>query len=339
MKAIYAEEPYRIGYREVDIPECGDDDVLIKTAYLGVCASDLHAYRGQHAFRIPPVMLGHELSGVIEKTGKNVKGWKAGDRVSVMPQIGCGKCSACRAGKTNLCAEKILPGTEKWNGTFAEYFVAPASVLIDLGNVPLKLGAIVEPLAVAVHAIERFPADHSENLLILGSGAIALMILSIAKSYGFKRIMTTDIDDRNLDLAKKIGANVVVNPNKADIKTAAGSFFGNDAVLNIVIGAGADTILEQAINIATPGSNIVYYAMITKNMTLNTYPIVFKELNLRGSLNYTYRDFEGAVRLLEEHGEAFNSIITNEFKFEEAQEAFEMQDKKEKFIIKSVIRV
>lgn len=202
MKAIYAEHPFEIGFRDIDIPDIKDNEVLIKTAYAGICASDIHAYRGQHAFRIPPVMLGHEISGIIDEVGKNVTKFKIGDHVTVMPEIGCRKCPACKTGKVNLCTSKILPGTGQWNGTFAEYFAAPEQVVFNLKDVPLDIGSITEPLAVANHAVSRIPKDHNHDLIILGSGAIALMIATIAPYYGFTRIMTTDIDDRNLKLAE-----------------------------------------------------------------------------------------------------------------------------------------
>ncbi len=339
MRAIYAEEPNKIGYRDIEVPEIKDDEVLIKTAYAGICASDLHAYKGRHAFRIPPVMLGHEISGVVEKVGKNVKTRKVGDHVTVMPQIGCGKCPACKAGKSNLCTSKILPGTPKWNGTFADYFAAPESVTFDLKDVPLDLGSITEPLAVATHAIGRVPEGHNGDLIILGSGAIALMILAIAPSYGFTRIMTTDIDDRNLALAKELGAAVTVNVAREDAAAKSREFFGNDGGQNLIIGAGSTNILEQAIDIVGTGGNIVYYAMITKEMTLNTYPMVFKELDIRGSLNYTGEDFDKAIELLSHRGDLFRKIVTRCFEFDEAAEAFELQDTRKEFIVKSILKV
>ena len=339
MRAIYAEEPYKIGYRDIEIPDIKDDEVLIRTAYAGICASDLHAYRGRHAFRIPPVMLGHEISGVVEKIGKNVKKRKVGDHVTVMPQIGCGQCPACRAGKTNLCVSKILPGTPKWNGTFADYFAAPESVTFDLKDVPLDLGAITEPLAVATHAISRVPQDHNGDLIILGSGAIALMILAIAPSYGFSRIMTTDIDDRNLALARELGATFTVNVSREDAAAKSKEYFGADGGKNLIIGAGSNDILKQAIDIVGTGGNIVYYAMITSDMTLNTYPVVFKELDVRGSLNYNAEDFEKAIELLSERGELFRKIVSRCFEFNEAANAFDIQDKRTEFIVKSILKV
>ena len=284
-------------------------------------------------------MLGHEISGIVDQIGENVKRFKPGDHVTVMPQISCGNCPACKSGMVNICSSKILPGTVNWNGTFADYFIAPETVTFNLKDVPLDLGCIVEPIAVANHVVERFPNNHSDELIILGSGAIALMVLIIARKVGFTKIMTTDIDDRNLELARELGATATVNVNKEDVISKSKEYFGNSGVQNLVIGAGSNDILEQAINIVKPGGNIVYYAMITNKMTLNTYPIVFKELDVRGSLNYTQDDFIKSINILSHNGELFQKIITKCFNFNEAKEAFEILDKRKEFIVKSILKV
>lgn len=339
MKAIYAEKPFQIGLRDIPVPKIKDDEVLIRVSYAGVCASDLHAFRGVHAFRKPPVMLGHEVSGTICEVGSSVTGLKIGQPVAVMPQIGCGQCSACKSGQVNLCTKKILPGTKDWIGTFGEYFAAPASVVCPLGNVPLDLGSITEPLAVAVHVMRQFPQKHGEELVILGSGAIAMMLLIIAPSYGFHKIMMTDIVDENLKLARELGAAKTVNVLYEDAAAAAREFFGGAGSENTIIGAGSTDILAQAIDVTAPGGNIVYYAMITKEMTLNTYPIVFKELNLRGSLNYTMEDFDEAIELLESKEASMRRIITHSFPLEEAGNAFEILDKRTEFAMKMILSV
>lgn len=339
MKAVYAERPFQIGLRDIPVPKIRDDEVLICVAYAGVCASDLHAFRGVHAFRKPPVMLGHEVSGTICEIGSAVTGFQIGQPVTVMPQIGCGQCPACKSGQTNRCTKKILPGTSNWIGTFGEYFVAPASVLCPLGEVPLDLGSITEPLAVAVHVMQQMPSDHGENLVILGAGAIAMMLLVIAPSYGFRNIMMTDIVDENLKLARELGAAKTVNVLHEDAATAAREYFGDPGCENTIIGAGSTDILAQAIDLTAPGGNIVYYAMITKEMTFNTYPIVFKELKLHGSLNYTMDDFDAAIRLLNKHCDTMRRIVTHTFPLEKADEAFEILDKRTEFAVKMILSV
>ena len=207
------------------------------------------------------------------------------------------------------------------------------------GHYISDLGCIVEPIAVANHVVERFPSNHTDELIILGSGAIALMTLVIAQKMGFKKIMTTDIDDRNLKLARELGATATVNVSKEDVVLKSKEYFGSNGAQNLIIGAGTNNILKQAIDIVKPSGTIVYYAMITSEMTLNTYPIVFKELDVRGSLNYTHDDFIKSINILSHNGELFRKLITKCFDFDEAKEAFEILDKRKEFIVKSILKV
>lgn len=338
MKAVYAEENFKIGLRDIPVPEIRPDEVLIRMAYTGICGSDLHAYRGMHAFRKPPVMLGHEIAGEVVKTGAAVRRTKPGEHVTVMPQIGCGCCAHCKSGRVNLCGNKILPGTAGWGGTFGEYFAAPESAVCGLKGVPDKLGALTEPLAVANHVMKRAALHPSGDLVILGSGTLGLMTLAIAPSYGFTRVLVTDITDYNLEQARALGAVRTVNVARQDLEQRVKETFGEEGVSNVVIAAGGPQILEQALSITGRGGMITYFAMITSPMTLNTYPIVFKELQVQGSMNYTMEDFEDAVRLLKEKPECFERLITHVFPLEEAGKAFEILDQRKEPAVKILLR-
>ncbi len=338
MKAVYAEENFKIGLRQIPVPGLRSDEVLIRMRYTGICGSDLHAYRGMHAFRKPPVMLGHEIAGEVVKKGSEVHGISLGEHVTVMPQIGCGSCSHCKSGRVNLCRNKILPGTKDWGGTFGEYFAAPESVVLSLEGVPDKLGALAEPLAVANHVMKRAALHPSEDLVILGSGTLGLMTLAIAPSYGFRRVLVTDIADYNLEQARSLGAAGTVNAAREDLEKKVRETFGEEGVSNVVIAAGGPRILEQALSITERGGTIVYFAMITGPMTLNTYPIVFKELNVLGSMNYTIEDFRDAIRLLKEKPESFEKLVTHVFPLEEAGKAFEILDKRSEPAVKILLR-
>jgi L-iditol 2-dehydrogenase len=338
MKAVYAEAPGVIGLRDIPIPRVDPDGVLIRVEYTGICGSDLHAYRGTHAFRKPPVMLGHEVSGIVTELGNQVRDISLGDAVTVVPQLGCGHCDQCRKGKANLCGAKTLPGTPKWNGTFAEYFAAPAPTICALGDMPLHLGALAEPLAVAVHVLKRIPEDHPDRLLILGSGTIGLMILIIAPAFGFGSIMVTDIKDQNLGHALRLGAKYAVNALKENVVSRVREAFGRGGVENVIIAAGGPNILEQAIQAACPGGLIDYFAMITQDMTLNTYPIVFKELVVTGSLNYTREDFTAAIAFLREKSGPLGSLVTHMLPLSEAEKGFSILTDGKENAIKILLR-
>lgn len=340
MRAVYAEEPYKIGIRDIPVPEIGEDEVLVKVAYTGICGSDLHAFHGKHAFRKPPVMLGHEVSGTICKMGSAVKGLTLGQPVAVMPQTNCGKCRACLSGKEHLCEHRIMPSTPGWHGlgTFADYVVAPAKVICPLGDVPLKLGALTEPLSVATHLMSRVPAGHDENLVIVGAGTIGLLLLAIATAYGFKNILITDILDENLELARKLGAAKTVNVLKTDGVSAVKEHFGELGCETVLVAAGGPDILEQAMDMCRPGGTIMFVAMITEPSTFVSYPIVFKELNILGSFNYTMADFDTSVEFLRTRGEEISGIITHVMPLDDAAAAFKILNEKSEFAIKILMK-
>ena len=341
MRAVYAEQPYSIGLREIPVPEPGENEVLIKVAYAGVCGSDLHAYRGEHAFRKPPVMLGHEMSGFICKMGEKVSGFQPGQPVTVMPQISCGKCESCLKGNVHHCAHKILPAMPGWRGlgTFGDYFVAPAEVVCPLGDVPLDLGALTEPLAVATHLMSRIPSGHGKDLVIIGAGTIGLLLLIIAPDYGFEHILITDILDDNLALARELGAAVTVNVARESALEAVHETFGELGCETVLVAAGGPDILEQAMEMSRPGANILFVAMITSPSTFVSYPIVYKELSILGSFNYVMKDFESAVHFLHTRGDQMRKIVTHVMPLDQAAEAFRIQDEKKEFAVKILLEV
>lgn len=329
MKAVYVEEPYRTAVREIDKPKINENEVLIKVKYTGICGSDLHAYKGIHAFRKPPVMLGHELSGSVVEIGSKVTKFKEGDRVTVMPQIGCGNCKMCKEGHPNICTSKRVPGVGGWLGTFVEYFNSSEDVVVKLpDSIDYDEGALAEPLAVAVHVLKSISESNRNNLVILGSGTIGLLMVAIAPQFGFKKILTTDALDYNLKMAQEFGAVKTVNVLKENLADAIDEAFCGEKADALVIAAGAPNILDQAIESVRPKGEIIYLAMITKPLTFNSFPIVFRELNLKGSQTYTMEDFIDAVDILGSGKIDFKKFITHRYSIDDAQAAMELVDKK-----------
>lgn len=339
MKAIYAEKPFVIGIRDIPCPKITSDEVLIRVRYSGICGSDLHAFRGCHAFRIPPVMLGHEMAGEVVAVGEAVTNISVGENATVMPQIGCGSCVYCDRGETNLCQQKTVPGTAAWNGTFAEYFKAPACVTLPLGTIPCRRGTLAEPLAVAHHVLMRNARSRlNDDLIIWGAGTIGLMILMLAQRYGYKRILITDILDEKLALARELGAAAAVNVARDSADEYAKALFDSHGAGTVILAAGGSDVFDQAIRLTAPGGTIMYFAMITAPVTITTHPIVAKELNILGSVNYQLADFKAAVELLGCHDFPIERIITHEFPAESAQEAFALLDQHRQPAVKILLR-
>jgi L-iditol 2-dehydrogenase len=340
LKAVYAEEKFKTAIREIDVPQLKSKEVLIKTIYAGICGSDLHVYMDAHAFRKPPVILGHELTGIVVEIGNEVTKVSVGDKVTVLPLKICGKCKMCREGYQQHCEYKIVPGTSKWIGAMVEYFNANEDLVYKLNDtIGLKLGVLAEPLAVAVHAINKIPKNHRNSLLILGGGTLGILILAVAKQIGFKKVMVTDIIDYNLEVALHYKADRVVNVLNESIEQAVREELGEEKADAVIITASAPNILEQAVICVGRTRTIVYLSMITTPITLNTYPIVYKEINLVGSLVYNEEDFREAIKLLSLDALNYEKLVTHCFDIDQVQRAFEMMESKKEGFVKVIIKI
>jgi Threonine dehydrogenase and related Zn-dependent dehydrogenases len=327
MKAVVLEENYRTVVRDIAAPPVADDEVLIRVRSTGICGSDLHAFRGVHAFRKPPVILGHELAGDVVAIGAGVRTLTVGDRVTVMPQVGCGKCRYCREGHSNICPASRVPGAGGWVGTFVEYFNAPAAVVVKLPpHVTYDQGALAEPLAVALHALNKVSPRTRNNLVILGAGTIGLLMAAVAPALGFRKVLATDVLDCKLRLAAALGAAKPVNVRTENLAAAVRETFGGDKADAVVIAAGAPDIIDQAIESVRPQGEIVYVAMVVAPITASSYPVVFWEMTVKGARTYTLADFNQAIDFLAAGKIAFQQLITQRFRLEEAQAGLELLD-------------
>ncbi|MFI6690390.1 NAD(P)-dependent alcohol dehydrogenase [Streptomyces sp. NPDC050433] len=192
----------------------GPDDVLVTVDAVGVCGSDMHYFangsNGQNVLRQPTV-LGHEASGVISAKGSGVE-LEIGTRVAVEPAVGCGTCETCRSGRYNLCPVGTCFGSPPTDGAFAEHIVAARRAVHPLPDtVPLEVGALVEPLAVAVWAVRRAGVQFGDRVLVTGAGPIGILVMQVARAAGATEVIVTDVNDARLAQALKLGASVVIN--------------------------------------------------------------------------------------------------------------------------------
>lgn len=328
MRVAVVTEPYKVEIEERPIPEVGEKDVLIKVARAGICGSDIHLYKGTHAFRNPPAVLGHEVSGEVCEVGAAVTKYKVGDRVTVEPHIPCGECDFCKSGHMNLCKSKRVPGTPAWCGTFAEYFVAPEEIVYKLNDsVSYDVGVLVEPLAVAVQAMNCAADTKREAIAILGSGTIGLMTLAVAVKRGYKKIFCTDTAPFNRELAVKLGATAAYDPINEDVETLIKEATDGNGVDVCIVAAGAPNIIDQASNITKKLGEVVLVAMITKPIPVYTYSFVFNEQKLIGSMTYTTEAFKEACDMVND-GIHIEPIITHCLPLEESGKGLGILDTK-----------
>ncbi len=341
MKAAFVTDLQKVEIRDIPKPQISADQVLIKSHSCGVCGSDLHIFLGKHAFRKPPVILGHEIAGEIVEIGSAVSGFNIGDRVTVNPQLGCGHCHFCDLDAESLCQDKIVPGTARWLGTFCEYFPAPAVCVHKLAPaVSYEVGTLAEPFAVAVNAMHRVDAvaqdGEHKSLLILGSGTIGLMALTIAKLKGYEKIICTDPVKANRDFALQFGAYAALDPLCDNLSEQVKELTsgGADAAL---ICAGAPNIVDQATTSVKKRGVIGIVAMITKAIPTYVYNFVQNEQILIGSICYSRKTFKESLELIN-NGLDLSPYVTQVFALDDTQQALDTLAQKKEPVVKIVVK-
>jgi L-iditol 2-dehydrogenase len=298
---------------EVPKPEPQPDEVLIRAHYSGICGSDLHAYEGHHVRRKLPLIPGHETCGIVEAVGSRVTGLHAGSRVTVVAEQGCGNCYACNNGWTNVCTSKTLLGTLRWPGAFAEYFCAPVSHVIELpDNMPLKLGALAEPTAVAVHATRQAALQPGQNVLLFGSGGIGCIILTVCKIRGAGRMVVCDVKDFNLHMAERQGATLTLNTAAESAPEQLAHHPDEPPADATFIAASYYDLLNQSFKLTQPHGVITLVGQFNKPGVIDIDKGRVKELKIASSAAYSRDDFEEGVRVLAASPEAFLPIVTQE---------------------------
>ena len=290
MKALVLEEYQHLVYADVPEPRIGAEEVLVQVRACGICGSDVHGLDGSTGRRIPPVIMGHEAAGVIAEVGADVSGWQAGERVTFDSTIYCGKCYFCRRGWINLCDNRRVLGVScadyRQHGAFAGYVAVPHHTLYRLPErLSFERAALVEPLSVAFHAVERTPISLNDTAVVVGAGMIGLLIVQALRMAGCGHIVALDLDAGRLDLACRLGADEGLRPDGA--AGAPGDVVAR--VLERTGGRGADVAFEvvgiaPALNLAirclrkggaltlvgnlAPAAEFPLQAAVTRELTL-----------------------------------------------------------------------
>ncbi len=251
----------------------------------------------------------------------------------------CGTCEWCGQDLPAHCEKRFMPGQDPWMGACVEYLNADERLCYVLPeDVDTKLGALCEPLAVAVHALRKIPEDRRDSVLMMGAGAIGHLAVIAAKGMGFRRIIVSDIVDKNLEMALENGADYAVNVAREDLTEAIERQYG-EKVSNIIITAGPKDILKQAIAAVRRTGCIVAITMTDGELPFPMVPFIFTEACLCASLNYNDADFKACLPLLSKEKARFEKAITHVVPFEKAQEAFDMLAHKTDFVIKAMFKV
>lgn len=315
-------EPEHFVLEEVDKPQVKDKEILVQVKFCGICGSDIHSYYGKHPFIQCPIVPGHEFSGIIDQIGAGVEGqWQKGDRVIVEPSLVCGKCYNCLHGRYNICEDLKVMGCQS-EGAFAEYLAVPAEKVMALdARLTFEEGAMLEPLAVGIHSVERAQLKSGQVAVIIGAGTIGLMAMQAAKAAGAKTIVA-DISRSRLEMAGQLGADHVLNTRREPLDKALKDLLpdGADAILECV---GAAETVRAAVHAARKGSRIVIVGVVEGDIPLPVGLIQDRELELSGDLMYMKADFLKAQELVVQGKVRLNPLLNKIFKLTEVAEAYQ----------------
>ena len=288
MKALVLKEYNEFSYEDVALPEVGDDDVLIRVKACGICGSDVHGMDGSTGRRIPPIIMGHEAAGVIEKVGGKIADWKAGDRVTFDSTVVTRQDFYSQKGTFNLSDyRKVLGvscGEYRQHGAFAEYVAVPQSALYRLpDDLSFEKAAMVEPVSVAFHAVNLIRNDINDSVVVVGAGMIGLFVIQALRIKGYGTIIALDLDQSRLDMALELGADHALKSDDPEVLQKVRELThgrGADMAFDVV---GIAPTINLAINAARKGGKIGLVGNFSPKVEIPLQAVVSRQLTLYGS--------------------------------------------------------
>ncbi len=343
MKIALMEKVGVINMVDVPMPVPKDNEVLVNIKHIGICGSDIHYYEHGRIGNFVvenPMILGHESAGVIVGMGKDVKGFNVGDEVALEPGYTCGKCEFCKTGRYNLCPDVVFMATPPYDGAFCEYIAWPADMAFKLpSNVSTLEGALVEPLAVGIHASNLADAQMGQTAIVLGAGCIGLCTLLALKAKGVSKIYVSDVLDKRLAKAKELGATEVINAKECDTI---------EKIMELTDGQGVDMVFETAGNKFTTqqtphlvkiSGTIVLVGMAPNPVVEYDFgAIANKEATIKTVFRYR-NIYPSAINAIADGKIPIKEIASDFFTLDETPEAMKYASENKADIVKAVIEV
>jgi L-iditol 2-dehydrogenase len=324
-------------------PAPGPGEVLVRVHRVGVCGSDVHYYtHGRIGGFIveKPIVLGHEMAGIIEDVGAGVDRKRVGQRVAVEPGVPDRTCEWCRRGRYNLCPNVQFMATPPFDGALADYIVTPEDFAFELPeNVSLDEGALMEPLSVGVYAIHRSGIKAGENVAVFGAGPIGLVTLQVARAAGAGAITVIDLEQGRLDTAKRLGATHVINAKAVNAVETLMQQTGGRGVDIVFEAAGSQRTAGDAVRIAKRGGRVVMIGLPPEDNF--PYPLVYamaREIDILTVFRYA-NVYPAAIALVAEGRVDTKSLITHRFPLEKAEDALLLSDSRADGVIKAMVEV
>jgi 2-desacetyl-2-hydroxyethyl bacteriochlorophyllide A dehydrogenase len=315
MKAIVIHAPEEISVKEVSNPERREDEVLIRVRGMGICGSDIGAYKGINPLVTYPRIIGHEIAGEVLEAPSGETEMMPGDRVVIEPYVYCGKCYPCMNQRTNCCENLTVRGVHI-DGGMSEFCVHPRRLVHKApANVSWKHLAMVEPLTIAVHAVKRARLAKGEHLVVTGSGPIGLLAAQVALVIGAVPIVVDPLDER-LAFARLLGISHGINPVKESAIERIKEITGGRMAEAVVEASGSDAAIRSSIDYVAYSGRIVLVGWPKGEVSLMTAMFTKKELDVMGSRN-SFRDFPESIDLIAGNKIDVDSLVTRTVSFEE----------------------
>ncbi|HWQ15012.1 MAG TPA: galactitol-1-phosphate 5-dehydrogenase [Roseiflexaceae bacterium] len=299
MRALVYEGPWHMPLREVAAPEPGPDDVVVRVQAVGVCGSDVHGFTGSTGRRTPGIVMGHEFAGTVAAVGAEVSDYRPGDRVIVQPLVVCGACAMCRAGRPNVCQRRTMIGMT-YHGAYAELVRVPQRQLYRMpAGLSWEHGALAEPLAVALHAVNQTPLNLMETVAIVGAGPIGLLALLATRLKGAGTVIITDRSAHRLELARRLGADLAINVAEQDAAAAVRAATGGLGAHAAIEAVGITPTVQQALAVTRIGGHVTWIGNSAPEVTVPMQQVVTQEITIRGVYGFN-----------EEFGQAIDALAT-----------------------------
>lgn len=322
MKAIQIPAPADLQVVDIEKPSVKSGEILLKIKYVGFCGSDLNTFLGRNPMVKLPVIPGHEVGAVIEAIGPDVpSGFASGMSVTVNPYTNCGKCAACRNGRVNACEHNETFGVQR-NGAMGEYLSLPWQKVIPATDISPRDCALIEPMSVGFHAVARAQVTDIDTVLVIGCGMIGIGAIVRASLRG-ATVIAMDLDEKKLNLAKRVGARYTINSQTDDV---------HERLKEITDGLGPDVVIEavgspatyvMAVNEVAFTGRVVCIGYAKSEVTFQTKYFVQKEIDIRGSRNALPEDFRAVVRYLRQENCPREELISKVVSPEEALTALQ----------------
>ena len=341
MKALVHTEPYKFEFKDFPDPRPGDEEILVRVKSVGICGSDVHGYTGQTGRRIPPLIMGHEASGVVEAVGKNALNVAVRDRITFDSTVYCNQCQWCRLGRVNLCENRQILGVSipdyRRHGCMAEYVVMPWWIIFRLPEaVSFEEAALVEPAGVSMHAARITPIDVNDVVAVTGAGPIGLFAIQAVRVKGAGTIIALDVREERLAMARELGADVTINPSRGDVNAELQRLLGRPDVDAVLEAVGTPPAVDLAFKLVKRGGNLTLIGNVTPQITVNLQDLISRELTVRGSAAIA-GEYQTVLDLMAQGRIKAKPLISQTRPLSEGQAAFDVLHKGDPKLFKIVL--